>query len=115
MRSSKKKKTRRFLAMWDTTGLEFIEDLTSIEEGQTWAILKGEEPPEYPPLNVLIMRARFNSHRHYEIYIFETGDFTLEELKKLFEFSPQAIVDAIRNTGNKLYSDRASVKQQVIV
>lgn len=111
--SSSKKKIRHFVAMWDMFGLEFLEDLTAIDEQRTWAILKGQKEPELPPLNMMIMRAKVNQQRCYEIYTFESADFDKEGLKAMFEFSPQAIVDSIRNTGYKIYSDRNTAKQVI--
>jgi len=81
MRSSKKK-TTRFIAMWDMTGLECLINVTAIEkEHEKWEkenlfrILKNqikEVKPANVPLDMMILRARVNSQRHYEIYTFES-------------------------------------------
>jgi hypothetical protein len=123
MRSSKKK-TTRFVAMWDMTGLECLINVTQIEkEHEQWEkenifrILKDQDntlKPAHVPLQMMIMRARLNSQRHYEIYAFDS-ELAEQNIREIFEDSPQVMVDAIRNIGHKFYSDRANKKQQVIV
>lgn len=123
MRSSKKK-TTRFIAMWDMTGLECLINVTDIEkEHEKWEkenifrILKDQireiKPPSVP-LDKMILRARVNSQRHYEIYTFES-ELSEKYIKETFSSDPQVIVDAIRNVGHELYSDRVLKKTQVIV
>ena len=122
MRSSKKKLTR-FVAMWDMNGLESLINVTQIEkEHKQWEkenifrILKEENQtlkPAHVPLEMMIMRAKFNSQRHYEIYTFDS-ELSEQDISKTFETSPQVMVDAIRGIGHKFYSDRAT-KSAVIV
>jgi hypothetical protein len=123
MRSSKKK-TTRFIAMWDMTGLECLINVTAIQkEHEKWEkenifrILKDQvreiKPPSVP-LDKMILRARVNSQRHYEIYTFES-ELSEKYIKETFSSDPQVIVDAIRNVGHELYSDRVLQKTQVIV
>ena len=119
-----KKKTTRFVAMWDTTGLESLINVTKIEkEHEQWEkenifrILKEENQtlkPPMVPLMMMIMRAKANSQRHYEIYTFDS-ELSEQDIRETFETNPQVMVDAIRNVGHKFYSDRADKKQQVIV
>jgi hypothetical protein len=124
MPSSKKKKLNHFLAVWDMYGLESLHDvlhakklLDEWEKGKMMAILKEELYPPQPrtiPLNVLLLRARMNTHRCYEIYEFTTP-FSFAEIKKMFEEDPQTIADSIREIGYKVYSDRLAVDKRVIV
>ena len=123
MRSSKKR-TTRFVAMWDMTGLECLINVTSIQkEHEKWEkenifrILKDQSKTTKPPnvpLDMMIIRARANCQRHYEIYTFDS-ELSEKFIKETFSTDPQVMVDAIRNVGHKLYSDRAVTKTQVIV
>lgn len=104
----------KFLAMWDCNGLECLFDITDLEGDAMIAGLKNE--PFKTPFNIgmMMMRARFNSQRSYEIYMFDTeDDIDYNCVKDMFDNSPQTIVDAIRKNGNKLYSDYTA-KQKVI-
>jgi len=110
--------------MWDMTGLECLINVTKIEKEHEqwekenlWRILKDQDKtlkPAHVPLDMMIMRARANSQRCYEIYTFDS-ELSEEDIRETFETSPQVMVDAIRNVGYKFYSDRADKKQQVIV
>ena len=121
---SLKKKTTRFVAMWDMTGLEALINVTKLDkEHEDWEkenifrILKDQDKtlkPAHVPLDMMIMRARANSQRHYEIYAFDS-ELSEQDIRETFEDSPQVMADAIRNVGHKFYSDRANKKQQVIV
>ena len=120
---SRKKKENNFLVVWDMLGLESIfsvddalNEVESFEKDKTWKILKGEPVGKRPnpiPLQMLIMRARYNSQRSYEIYSFKT-DMSMKEVRKLFADDPQPIVDWIRKNGNKIYSDYVKSNSKVI-
>ena len=109
--------------MWDMNGLESLINVTQIEkEHKQWEkenicrILKEENTavkPAHVPLEMMIMRAKFNSQRHYEIYAFDS-ELSEQDISKTFETSPQVMVDAIRGIGHKFYSDRAT-KSAVII
>ena len=124
MRSSKKK-IYRFLAVWDHLGLESIFDIDEAMEvienhdkQKMWNTLKGEKVddrnPNPIPLNMLIMRARANSQRSYEIYTF-TSEFNMKEIRTVFEECPQPLVEWIRANGEKIYSDYTKQDRKMIV
>lgn len=101
--------------MWDMFGLETVQDVDAWrkqheawEKSKIWDILKenspGKPPPQIP-LPMMLLRARVNSQRQYEIYEFES-ELSKRQVEQLFETSPQVIVDTIRRIGHKIYSDR---------
>ena len=110
--------------MWDMTGLECLINVSTVQdEHEQWEkenifrILQEKESSPAPkgvPLSQLILRARYNSQRHYEIYTFDSA-LTEDDIKETFESDPQVIVDAIRRCGHEIYSDRVLKKTQVIV
>ena len=122
MRSSKKKLTR-FVAMWDMNGLESLINVTQIEKEHKqwekeniWRILKEQNEtlkPAHVPLDMMIMRAKVNSQRHYEIYTFDS-ELSEQDISKTFETSPQVMANAIRKVGYKFYSDRATQKAVIV-
>lgn len=100
--------------MWDCNGLEAVEQLPDPAE-TTFALLKGSTPPEYPNIMHWRLRAQFNTQRHYEIYVFEvTKGITVEDIRDMFEASPQTAADTIRGIGTQFYSDRRTEDQIVI-
>jgi len=95
-----------FAVMWDCHGLEAVQAVPAPAD-ITFALLRGAEPPVLPKLMHWTLRARFNSHRHYEIYIITaTPGITEDDIRDMFEASPQTAADTIRRIGQKYYSDR---------
>jgi hypothetical protein len=81
-----------------------------------WAALKGEKPSaRIPNLNLLILRARANPQRNYEIYTVQVDpDVSLKDIQDMFKDTPQDIVDLVRARGHKLYSDRLYKEDRII-
>jgi hypothetical protein len=104
----------KFLAMWDCDGLECLIDITDLEGDNFMSALKGETSKTPFNLGMMMMRARLNSQRSYEIYIFDTDEtMDYDFVKDMFDNDPQVIVNSIRENGRKLYSDY-SKKDKVI-
>lgn len=122
---SKKLKSNFYLAVWDIYGLESLFDLNKYnkeledyKKDVMWKKLSGTDvnklKPKLPPIEFLFLRARSNSHRHYEIYSFTTDNNIKEsDVREWFAKCPQEAVDWIRINGNKLYSDRQSIQQVI--
>ena len=119
-----RKKIKHYLAVWDCNGLESLHDVdyhmdryNEWEKQQVVAILKEEQVPARPtgiPLKMLILRAKFNSQRAYEIYEF-TSTLKYKELTEAFNDNPQPIVEWIRENGVKVYSDYVRQERKMIV
>lgn len=108
--------TNIFLVVWDCYGLEYVENLTNLSKKQIWNILKDESKPK--PLGNLIpqviLRARANPQRNYEIYTVSVDSSIVKsELIEMFENDPQGSAELIRERGNKLYSDRDTSKRVI--
>jgi len=105
--------TNAFLFAWDCNGIESIIPITQYEllDKQNLIRVLGEEEKIPNPLggilNRLILRARFNSQRHYEIYSVDCDASMDEEFwKEQWETMPQETADLLRERGQKIYSDR---------
>jgi hypothetical protein len=81
-----------------------------------WSALKGEQPKvRIPGIDLLILRARANPQRNYEIYTVQVEpDVSLKDIQAMFKDSPQDIVDLVRARGHKIYSDRQYKEDRVI-
>ena len=99
-----------FILSWDCHGLEACVDATDLDKQAMWNTLKDGENARNSvgaTLHYLMMRARLNSQRHYEIYsITADPEITKEDLIQQFTDNPQGMADLIRERGNKIYSDR---------
>jgi hypothetical protein len=122
--SSSRKKTKHYIAVWDCNGLESLHDVgyhmdrySEWEKQKVVAILKEESIPAKPtgiPLQMLILRAKFNSQRSYEIYEFNST-LKYKELTDAFNDNPQPIVEWIRENGKQVYSDYVKQNRKMIV
>jgi hypothetical protein len=109
--------SHQFLIMWCNEGLECCIDITADQQRRMWQKLKGEPMSEsaIPNYQHLLLRARFNSQRHYEIYSVEATDgITAEDIRQMFEADPQGAADTIRRLGHCLHSDRAERNRVLI-
>ena len=108
-------KQNRFLAMRDCEGLECLFDISDLEGDNFMSTLKGETYKTPFNLSMLMMRARYNSQRSYEIYAFSTDEtIDYDFVKDMFESDPQFIVNSIRENGRKIYSDYTPSNRKVI-
>lgn len=101
-----------FLAMWDILGLEFLMDITMAEQENIVNILRGDPGRHTNPIQFMILRAQANPQRHYEIYTF-TSEMSEQEIRYLFQDHPQNMVDAIRDVGEQVYSNRDTIKRVI--
>lgn len=117
-------KNTNWLAVWDMYGLESlfnVDDAKKIhddyEKQVVWSELKGEElllrRPNPIPIQMILLRARVNSHRNYEIYSFTSINLTEKDIRFWFADTPQEAANWIRKNGEKLFSGRIS-REQVI-
>lgn len=123
-------KGNTFIVVWDCEGLEACVDITDklvqCEDFERESIFERIKHPEVEPRNeslrsitkmihVMQLRARYNPQRNYEIYKVNTTEgITESDLKNMFEETPQAAADLIRENGDKLYSDRRANERKIL-
>ena len=109
--------THTYVLSWDCEGLEAVVNISDIDKENVWAALSNteENPSKGRPhtvnsiVNMLMLRARFNTQRHYEIYCIDTDDtITADDLRRQFDDNPQGMADLIRERGRQLFSDRVN-------
>ena len=106
--------TNTFIFSWDQLGIESIIPISQYEhhdKENLMRLLKDQSRVRNPLDSIvhqLIMRARFNTHRHYEIYAVDC-DVSLDEefWKQQWKEDPQYTAELIRERGHKIYSDRS--------
>lgn len=113
--------TNAYLIYWSSEGLESVTPVGQYEQidtDNTFRILKDQDPIRNPVntiIQTMILRARFNSHRHYELYAITAADgITGPDIENMFDVDPNEAAKIVRNIGIKLYSDRADKKRVVI-
>lgn len=114
-----------FFVSWDCNGFEYIRDITS-EHPDNWArkhlfeTIKHNKVPSDNGLGevpAVLLRARMNPHRNYEVYVFTSDDAIEEEdVRAWAEQDPQGAADWIRkNHSTKLFGSSSPNKKPVIV
>jgi len=107
-----------FVVMWCSEGMECVVPVTDIDRDHTFNLLKTGgtrgSASSQEIVNMLMLRARFNPQRYYEIYaVSATEGIEKEDIEQMFENDPQSAADTIREKGQKIYSDRATRKAAI--
>ena len=102
-----------YLFMWNCHGIESIVPITQYEDQSKlymWKILKGEPTGKNPLddiLDAMMLRARFNAERSYEVYAMDCEEgITQADLFDLWDNSPQYAADLTREKGVCMFSNR---------
>jgi hypothetical protein len=114
--------TNAYLVYWCEEGLESVVPITEYEHwdrDNTFRVLNNQETVRNP-LNQMIqnmmLRARVNSQRHYELYAIDCDNsIDKTDIEQMFETDPQSAADLFRSRGYRLYSDRAEKNRVRIV
>ena len=110
--------TNAFIFSWDQTGIEAIVPITQYEHHDKTQLINllKDKPRERNPLDSIVrsmvLRAKFNTQRHYEIYAVDCAESMDEAFwREQWEEYPQTTAELIRERGHKIYSDRAKTKE----
>lgn len=115
---------RYYIVSWDCEGVEFFEEITE-HHPDNWAknhlfdsIKQSKKVEKRPSFNLtaLTLRAQFNTHRHYEIYVFTSDDdIGPDDIEAWFKNDPQNFADWVRkNHSYKVWDDRATKKPVIV-
>jgi hypothetical protein len=113
-----------WIVMWDCNGVEFLADVTA-NHPDNWAkqhlfdsIKDSKKVESDLPFNLqsMILRARYNNQRHYEIYMFSSNEgIEKEDIESWFETDPQSFANWVReNNLRTFYSDRVTAKPAIV-
>jgi hypothetical protein len=104
-----------FLFSWDCNGLEALiplKEYEQFEKDRIFKLLKEERIGRNPLDTIiqnLVMRARFNPQRNYEIYAVDCDESLDENFwRREWKENPQFCAELLREKGHKIYSDRAT-------
>ena len=102
-----------YIFSWNMYGIEAIVPITQYEEYdhlKTIAKLKGEDIGDNPLKQILFglkIRARYNTHRNYEIYAIECEpNITEESLWEMWDKNPQGMANLAREKGINLLDEK---------
>lgn len=99
-------KSRTLILMWSREGLETIIDATSADKKLMWSALKGEVHIDIFRLNAMILRARTNDQREYEIYAVDVeAHLNDNHIEDMFSENFDNTVALIKEKGKCLFSN----------
>jgi len=114
--------TNAYLVYWCEEGLERVVPISEYEQvdrDNTFRVLNNQEPIRNPVNSLIqnmILRARYNTQRHYELYAIDCDhSINKTDIEQMFENDPQAAADLFRKRGHRLYSDRVEKHRVKIV
>lgn len=108
---------KQFVVMWCEEGLECVYPVTDIEYETFLCAMQDKKPATdvNHAISTMVLRARYNTQRHYEIYAVGAADgIEREDIEGMFACDPQMGADIIRERGAKIYSDRREEKRVMI-
>lgn len=105
-----------FVVMWDSEGLDGIANATELNQTDIFNALSGRSGGGLGArIGMMSLRARFNSHRTYEIYSIKVdGSIAEDDIAGWFEHNPQGAADLIRSKGKCLLSQKHEERKRVI-
>ena len=103
----------KYLAYFDCLGFECVFNITALESEYIMSTLQNQQYKLPFNLESMKMRARFNGHRHPEIWFFNvSSDLDEQTVRDLAENNPQFLADHIRKNSENIYG--AAEKNSVI-
>jgi hypothetical protein len=107
--------TNAFIFCWDQNGIESIVPISQYEDWDKtnlFNMIAGRSVDKNPIdaiIRNMLLRARINSHRQYEVYAVEC-DIDLDEKfwRRQWQSDHAHTADLVRDRGHKLYSDRTT-------
>lgn len=101
-----------FIFMWDENGIEAVLPITRYEkwdQENTMRMLRGDSSIANPidgHIRTMLLRARFNSQRAYEIYAIQC-DKSMDEAFwwEQWDNNPQYTAELVREKGHRLFSN----------
>lgn len=100
--------TNTFIVMWDMYGLESVVDAFDLHQQDLFDRLSDVRGNRLgQQVFFMIMRARHNEHRQYEIWGITTdSSIDADDMRAMFDDNPQGAADLIRSRGKCIVSHR---------
>jgi hypothetical protein len=97
---------KQWIVLFDTLGVDTLIPWDDLKGDDMLAVLSGKKPRDHggQRVNMMIMRARVNHQRFPEVWAYDTAeDYDYEEMRSMWESSPQVVADLVREKGSNLF------------
>lgn len=107
---------RQWVVLFDTLGVDVLIPWDDLKSEDMLTVLAGKKPKDSinKRINMMVLRAQANMQRWPEVWAYDTAeDYEYEEMRKMWEATPQSIADAVRAKGTNLF--RHQRQKEIIV
>jgi len=97
---------KQWVVLFDTLGVDTLLPWDDLKGDDMIAVLSGKAPGKKGNRHVsmMVIRAQANHQRFPEVWAYDTAeDYEYEEMKKMWEDSPQVVADSVRERGTSLF------------
>lgn len=97
---------KQWIVLFDTLGVDTLIPWDDLKSDDMLSILSGKKPGKKGnhQVNMMILRAKANHQRFPEVWAYDTSeDYAYEEMRDIWEGSPQMIADLVREKGTNLF------------
>ncbi len=110
----------QWVVLFDNEGVDTLVPWGELAQEQMLATLSGGNSGDTtkPSLIVsrMILRARFNQHRHPEVWGYNTEeDIAYDDMRDLWEDNPQYMADLVRSKGEQFFGDKPGTKRKQVI
>lgn len=106
----------QWVVLFDNEGVDTLIPWADLAQDRMITKLSGGKIKSENPQHIisrLMLRARFNSQRHPEVWTYETDmDMEYAEMRSLWEANPQYMADLIRVKGEQLLGETPGTKRK---
>lgn len=108
----------QWIVLFDNEGLDTLVPYGDMVEEQVMSRLAGGEMSRdaQHTISRIMLRARFNEHRHPEVWCYSTADhMEYQDMRDLWEASPQYMADLIRKSGQQLHGTKPGQQRAPVI
>ena len=106
----------QWVVLFDNEGLDTLVPWSTIVEDRVMEKLSGGEIKAANPNHIvsrMMLRARFNEHRHPEVWGYNTQeDIDYEDMRSMWQANPQYMADLVRSKGDQLHGAKPGTKKK---
>jgi hypothetical protein len=107
---------KQWCVLFDNEGLDTLVPWGELAADRMLTKLSGSEMSSANPQHIvsrMMLRARFNLQRFPEVWTYQTDeDIEYEDMRSLWEDSPQYMADLIREKGDQLFGDKPGTRRK---
>lgn len=107
---------KQWCVLFDNEGLDTLVPWGELAADRMMTKLSGGEMSSANPQHIvsrMMLRARFNLQRFPEVWTYQTDeDIEYEDMRSLWEDSPQYMADLIREKGDQLFGDKPGTRRK---